>query len=141
MNRDERVNRAGVRFVTCAELPAPDPDTPRRDATLEAQGVHVDIADWRAADVDSSDTPLTVVRSPWDYVDAYDDFLAWIRATGAVTDLWNPPALLEWNVHKSYLLDLADARGTRLFPRSCCCMKRLPISTRYATRAAGTRSW
>ena len=77
--------------------------------------MHVEIADWRAVDVDWSDTPLTVVRSPWDYVDAYDEFVAWIRATGAVTDLWNPPALLEWNVHKSYLLDLAE-RGAPIVP-------------------------
>jgi glutathione synthase/RimK-type ligase-like ATP-grasp enzyme len=53
---------------------------------------------------------LTLLRSPWNYIDAVDDFVAWVHAAGAVSQVWNPPQLVEWNVHKSYLLDL-QARG------------------------------
>jgi glutathione synthase/RimK-type ligase-like ATP-grasp enzyme len=95
-----------VRLVTCATLPVPDPDTSLLATALRRRGVRVAIDDWRDPAVDWAAAAVTVVRSPWDYTDSYDAFVAWIRATGAQTDLWNPPALLEWNVHKSYLLDL-----------------------------------
>ena len=106
---------AGVRLVTCARLPVEDPDTPLLADALAAHGVRVDIADWRSPDVDWSDTPVTIIRSPWDYVDDVDAFIGWIRRTGNRTELWNPPELLEWNVHKSYLLDVA-ARGAPVVP-------------------------
>jgi Prokaryotic glutathione synthetase, ATP-grasp domain len=104
-----------VRFVTCAQLPADDPDTPLLAEALRAHGVDVEVADWRDPAVDWSDARLTVLRSPWDYAGVVDEFLAWVRTTGAVTELWNPPALVEWNVHKSYLLDV-EARGAPIVP-------------------------
>jgi glutathione synthase/RimK-type ligase-like ATP-grasp enzyme len=106
---------ADVRLVTCAQLPAPDPDTPLLADALATRGVRVDIADWRSTDVNWSDAPVTIIRSPWDYVDDVDAFTGWIRRTGDRTALWNPPELLEWNVHKSYLLDVA-ARGAPVVP-------------------------
>jgi glutathione synthase/RimK-type ligase-like ATP-grasp enzyme len=103
-----------VRLVTCAELPVPDPDLAIIKAALEQREVAVDVADWRA-DIDWSDTACTLVRSPWDYVDHFDEFVAWVERVGAQTDLWNPPALLTWNVHKAYLLDLQE-RGAPIVP-------------------------
>ena len=77
--------------------------------------MHVEISDWRDGSVDWADAAVTVLRSPWDYVDAVDEFVAWVRATGAATALWNPPALVAWNVHKSYVLELADT-GAPIVP-------------------------
>jgi glutathione synthase/RimK-type ligase-like ATP-grasp enzyme len=104
-----------VRLVTCAHRPVEDPDTPLLATALRGAGAAVDVADWRDAGVDWSSARLTVLRSPWDYVDAVADFVSWIHATGAVTQLWNPPALVEWNVHKAYLLDLGT-RGAPVVP-------------------------
>jgi glutathione synthase/RimK-type ligase-like ATP-grasp enzyme len=104
-----------VRLVTCAVLPAPDPDTALLTDALRGLGADVDVRDWRDPAVDWGEATVTVIRSPWDYVDAHDEFVAWIRTTGAATELWNPPALLEWNTHKSYLLDL-EARGAPVVP-------------------------
>ncbi len=104
-----------VRLVTCAQLPGEDPDTPLLTAALRDAGATVELAGWRDPAIDWSAARLTVLRSPWDYVDAIDNFRAWILETGAVTQLWNPPALVEWNVHKSYLLDLAT-RGAPVVP-------------------------
>jgi len=103
-----------VRLVTCAELPVPDPDLAIIKTALEQRGVAVDVADWRG-DTDWSDTPCTLLRSPWDYVDHLDEFVAWVQCAGAQTQLWNPPALLTWNTHKSYLLDLRE-RGAPIVP-------------------------
>ena len=103
-----------IRLVTTSNLPVPDPDLAIIRDALMARDVSVDVADWHA-DVDWSDTPLTLIRSPWDYTDHYDAFVAWIARVGEVTELWNPPALLTWNVHKAYLLDL-QARGAPVVP-------------------------
>ena len=51
---------------------------------------------------------VTVLRSPWDYVDRLDEFLAWVDHAARATALWNPPALVRWNTHKAYLLELAS---------------------------------
>jgi glutathione synthase/RimK-type ligase-like ATP-grasp enzyme len=104
-----------VRFVTCAQLPAEDADTPRLDAALRGRGYTTDVANWRDPEVNWSTARLTLLRSPWDYVERVDEFIAWVRHTGTVTPLWNPPELVEWNVHKSYLLDV-EARGAPIVP-------------------------
>ena len=104
-----------VRLITCAQPPVEDPDTPLLATALRGAGASVEVADWRDAEVDWSSARLTMLRSPWDYVDAVEEFVSWMRKTGAVTQLWNPPALVEWNVHKAYLLDLG-VRGAPVVP-------------------------
>jgi hypothetical protein len=98
--------RVDVRLVTCAELPAPDPDTPLLADALRADGYAVDVRDWRDPAVDWSAAGVTVLRSPWDYIDRLEEFLAWAARVDAVSDLWNPLELVRWNTHKAYLLDL-----------------------------------
>jgi glutathione synthase/RimK-type ligase-like ATP-grasp enzyme len=104
-----------VRLVSCRELPAEDPDTPIVAAGLAGAGVQVVVDDWRNPAVDWGRARLTLLRSPWDYVDHYDEFVAWVGRVRELTELWNPPDLVTWNVHKSYLLDLAS-RGAPIVP-------------------------
>ena len=104
-----------VRFVTCARLPAPDPDTPLLVAALGARGIDVAVDDWRDAGVDWTEAPLTVLRSPWDYVERLDEFLAWAEHVATVSALWNPFPLIRWNTHKAYLLELGAA-GAPIVP-------------------------
>jgi glutathione synthase/RimK-type ligase-like ATP-grasp enzyme len=92
-----------------------DSDTPLLAAALTQRGYTVDVADWRDSRVDWSAAAVTVVRSPWDYVEHHDEFLAWAARVDAVSALWNPAALLRWNTHKAYLLDVA-ARGAPIVP-------------------------
>ena len=101
--------------MTCADHPAPDPDTPLLADSLRASGYAVDVQDWRDSSVDWSGARVTVLRSPWDYVDHLDEFLAWTARTSTQSELWNPLAIVRWNTHKSYLLDLA-ARGAPIVP-------------------------
>jgi glutathione synthase/RimK-type ligase-like ATP-grasp enzyme len=57
-----------------------------------------------------------VLRSPWDYVDRPGEFARWLDdldAAGATVH--NATDLVRWNVHKSYLVDLA-ARGVATVP-------------------------
>ena len=109
------MNPVDVRLVTCAELPSPDPDTPLLAAALKGSGHAVDVADWRDPAVDWSGATVTVLRSPWDYVDHREEFLEWAESVDGVSALWNPLALVRWNTHKAYLLDLRE-RGAPVVP-------------------------
>lgn len=86
----------------------PDPEIHLLVVALEQQSIGVVIRPWDDA-TDWASMPLVVVRSPWDYSDAHEEFLSWARSVAAVTRMVNPLEVLEWNSHKSYLLDLASA--------------------------------
>jgi glutathione synthase/RimK-type ligase-like ATP-grasp enzyme len=86
----------------------PDPEIHLLVAALEQQSIGVVIAPWDDATAWAS-VPLVVVRSPWDYSEAHQEFVSWARSVAAVTRMVNPFEVLEWNSHKSYLLDLASA--------------------------------
>jgi len=86
----------------------PDPEIHLLVAALEQLSIAVAIRPWDDTTAWES-VPLVVVRSPWDYTEAHDEFVSWLRSVAAVTQLINPLEVLEWNSHKSYLLDLASA--------------------------------
>jgi glutathione synthase/RimK-type ligase-like ATP-grasp enzyme len=108
------MNAVDIRLVTGTHH-IPDPETPLLAEALAGDGYEVDVSDWRDASVDWSDARVTVVRSPWDYVDDLDAFLDWAALVDAASELWNPLELLRWNTHKAYLLDL-HARGAPIVP-------------------------
>ncbi len=84
-------------------------------AALEARGATVHRPVWHDAAVDWAGFDLALVRTAWDYVERRDEFLAWASRAGALTRLWNPPDVLRWNSHKSYLLELEE-RGAPVVP-------------------------
>src|ERR1700681_4917409 len=88
------LNPIDVRLVTCASLPVHDPDTPLLAAALTRSGHSVDVVDWRDGSIDWPAAAVTVLRSPWDYVDYREDFLAWAERVSAVSALWNPLELV-----------------------------------------------
>ncbi|WP_169943911.1 RimK family alpha-L-glutamate ligase [Microbispora sp. H11081] len=61
---------------------------------------------WRDPRVDWSEFDAAVVRSPWDYIDRRDEFVAWAHRVESATRLFNPAAVLEWNTDKTYLRTL-----------------------------------
>ena len=62
---------------------------------------------WDDPTVDWSAFGAVVIRSTWDYHAHLEQFSDWARRVAEVTALWNPPQLIEWNVDKRYLLELA----------------------------------
>ena len=89
-------------------MPKPDLDEPVLLEALAAVGVEARRTAWDA-DVDWSSFDLVVLRTPWDYVDRFDDFAAWMAQAAAVTTVLNPPTMVTWNLHKRYLFDLEAA--------------------------------
>ncbi len=102
-------------FATYADLPGLDPDDQLGANELERRGYSVVSAVWNDADVDWARAGIVVIRSTWDYHRHFDDFTRWVDRVGAVTQVWNPPALTKRNAMKTYLRDLA-ARGVPVVP-------------------------
>lgn len=82
---------------------------------LQARGATVHRPVWHDPDVDWSSFDLALVRTAWDYVERRDEFVAWAARAAELTRLWNPPDVLRWNSHKSYLLELEE-RGAPVVP-------------------------
>ncbi|HVG23632.1 MAG TPA: hypothetical protein VND45_05715 [Thermoanaerobaculia bacterium] len=81
---------------------------------LRRRGATVDAVIWDDPAVDWRRYGAIVVRSTWDYHKRVDEFRAWLDRMEGLP-LWNPPALLRRNIHKSYLLDL-QAQGIEIVP-------------------------
>ena len=83
---------------------------------LVARGVAVDTVSWRSRSVKWGDYDMVIIRSPWDYQQAADEFLAVLETIDASTAvLWNPIDVVRWNVRKTYLQELHD-RGITIVP-------------------------
>jgi glutathione synthase/RimK-type ligase-like ATP-grasp enzyme len=97
----------------------------------------VEPAVWDDPAVPWSTYAAVIVRSTWDYHRRPAAFLRWIdRMDDARVPMWNPPALLRWNLDKGYLDEL-ERRGITVVPTS-----RLPKgSSATLTATLGERGW
>jgi glutathione synthase/RimK-type ligase-like ATP-grasp enzyme len=115
------VTRSGGRtiaLVTCRH-PALLPYLPGVDAglaeALAGLGFETAAPSWDDPEVDWAAFDLVVLRTPWDASYVPDAFLAWVRRCAAVRPVWNGPAVVAWNIHKRYLLELQLA-GVPIVP-------------------------
>lgn len=105
----------------CAFLTLDDPtgyfiDDALAHEPLRRRGWEVEVLPWRQRALPWSRFEAVVIRSPWDYHHAPESFLAVlaeIERSGA--RLFNSLALVEWNLEKTYLRELA-ARGVAVVP-------------------------
>ena len=98
-----------IALVTARKLPRPDHDLPILVEAFAARGVQSDIVAWEDSTVQWSAFDAAIIRSTWNYLEHYEAFRAWMAATARATRLVNPLAVLEWNLHKSYLMEFARA--------------------------------
>src|SRR4051812_19950259 len=95
-----------VAYVTFADPAGLDDE---REITLAGwlgAGLEGAPAHWDDPAVDWSSFDAAVVRSPWDYIERRDEFVAWAHRTESRTRLFNPASVIEWNTDKTYLRDL-----------------------------------
>lgn len=106
-----------IGLATSEKFPALSPDDAELVSELRKLGLDAHPVVWSDPAVDWSSFDLVVIRSCWDYHLRVTEFSAWIDLlVGERVDLFNPPDVVRWNMHKSYLLDLA-ADGVRI-PRT-----------------------
>ncbi len=98
-----------VGLVTCLEMPEPDPDEQIQLQSIREAGGEAELVAWDDAAVDLSSFDLLVLRSCWDYPWRDQEFSSWLQSADTQTCVLNPIEVVMWNLHKSYLIDLAQA--------------------------------
>ncbi len=99
-----------VCFVTCLLWPDISESDRLVARALERGGVRVEGRAWNERAADFGGFDAVVLRSNWDYHFEPEAFLGWLdrlERTGA--RIFNPPALVRWNVSKRYLIALHAA--------------------------------
>ncbi|WP_204803227.1 hypothetical protein [Mycobacterium riyadhense] len=79
-------------------------------AALRRRGLHARWLSWDDPETFRAD--LVILRATRDYPDRLNEFLRW---TGRVPSLLNPPEAIAWNVDTRYLRDLERANVPTLF--------------------------
>lgn len=93
-----------VVLASCPALPGGDGDDAGLVPALRRRGLHARWLPWD--DPATLDADLVVLRATWDYIDRFDEFLAW---AAKVRHLVNTREVVVWNTDKRYLADLASA--------------------------------
>lgn len=96
-----------VTLLTGTDLHIDDAETPALAAALADRGVRSRIVEWRDAAAMAEPSDLLVIRATWDYTTRVDEFVTALRAAPA--PVANPVEVVEWNLHKGYLVELAAA--------------------------------
>ena len=76
---------------------------------LRANGLRVTRRAWSDPTFDWSSTRSAILRSTWDYFHRLAEFRTWLERVRHATRLVNDAGLVDWNLDKHYLADLADA--------------------------------
>jgi glutathione synthase/RimK-type ligase-like ATP-grasp enzyme len=101
--------RPRIAIATCAGYDDLKVDDAMLREALAARGAVAESVVWDGPDPGWGGYDFCLVRSTWDYHDAYPEFLEWTRTVGAATALRNPAELIAWNSEKTYLRELAEA--------------------------------
>lgn len=70
---------------------------------------------WDDPQVDWASWDVLVLRSTWNYLHHADVFSAWISHVGRTTRIYNGAEIVRWNLHKKYLVELAE-KGLPVIP-------------------------
>lgn len=104
-----------VAFATDAQWRQLTPDDQLAQAALAQLGVEVTPALWDAQ-LDWTQFQAVFIRSTWDYHVRPAEFTAWLAKLEALAvPVWNPPAIIRWNMNKAYLAEL-ERKGVRIVP-------------------------
>lgn len=99
-----------IALATCETLPDLFADDQLLQAALRARGAEAYPLVW-SSETGGADAPdLCVIRNTWDYYLRPSAFLAWAEGMASRSRLRNPLALVRWNTHKGYLLELATRK-------------------------------
>ncbi len=95
-------------LLTCSDLPEWEQDDRFLHQTLDAQGVTWVGIPWDS-EQDWSTFDAVLIRTTWDYVERREEFLSTMRTISNKTRLLNPISIIEWNIRKTYLREMAQA--------------------------------
>lgn len=97
---------------------------------LQNEGLNAIRKSWDDPDFDWANTHFALFRTTWDYFDRYPEFSKWFQMASQQTHFINSKQLINWNIDKHYLLDLAKT-GVRI-PKTFFVEKGTKINLRTA---------
>ena len=97
-----------VLLATCADYAQLIADDLLLLEALVRRGIDARPAVWDAWAERWDLADLVLLRTVWDYHLRCDEFLAWIERVEGQAEILNPPDVVRWNAHKTYLRDLAE---------------------------------
>ena len=104
------VSPPSIGIVTGATVPELTSDGRALRSALDDRGFDASAVRWDDPSTDWDCFDALCLRSCWEYHEDVDAFLAWLATVDAAgVQVFNRPRVVRWNVHKRYLLDLADA--------------------------------
>lgn len=104
-----RHSRLRIAFATWSGMPELHPDDQLGARAFRQRGHEVFATPWDLAAVDWSAFDAIVLRTTWNYHLAYERFASWLgHVEGVQGCLFNSPAIVRWNAHKRYLLELQE---------------------------------
>jgi glutathione synthase/RimK-type ligase-like ATP-grasp enzyme len=74
---------------------------------LEKKGLSVIKKDWADKHFDWTTTKYAIFRTTWDYFERFNEFFTWLKNTKNKTTFINSLEIINWNIDKHYLQDLA----------------------------------
>ncbi len=104
-----------IALVTCKVLPEPDTDLDITQSALHDIGINAEWVPWDDDSVEWSQFDLAILRSTWNYYRHVTRFQDWLRSVERHTRLLNPRQVVSGNLHKRYLLELAN-QGISVVP-------------------------
>jgi glutathione synthase/RimK-type ligase-like ATP-grasp enzyme len=108
--------RPRIALATYAHAPSLAPDDQLLVPALAAAGIDGEPAVWSDDDVIWETFDGVVIRSCWDYHLQHARFREWLeRLDAGRLPVWNSVSLVDWNAHKSYLIDLSS-HGVPIVP-------------------------
>ena len=99
-----KLARPDIRHPRIVLVGLEDGDDAGLVAALRKRGLHARWLSWD--DPDTLQADLVILRTPTDYADRLDEFLAWTRR---VPNLLNAPDVVAWNTGQHHLRDLRHA--------------------------------
>jgi glutathione synthase/RimK-type ligase-like ATP-grasp enzyme len=100
-------------LATAADQPDITPSDRLYAQALERRGATVSGAPWNGPRGAFAGADAVIIRSTWGYYRASESFCEWSEAMAVASRLFNPIALVRWNLRKDYLGKLAAA-GVRV---------------------------
>lgn len=102
-------------LATCLEQPELTPSDALLADALQAEGFSPIASPWNGAYGPFANADMVIIRSTWDYFGVPNEFADWLDRLAARGKVYNSPALMRWNMGKTYLFELAKV-GVRMAP-------------------------
>lgn len=86
-------------------------------AAGQQRGIEFEVAYWDAPDLTSHGADAALIRTTWDYAERPEQFVATLEAhERAGLPLFNPSAVVRWNMRKTYLRELGASAIETIWP-------------------------